>query len=167
MTASTIRELFDFDAWATAKTLDSVAPVEPATYLRDLKSSHGGIHGTLVHVFGASTAWLRRWKGVSPSALTPAAEVPDLPALKGRWAAFRAELTEFLAGLDDEALQDVQPYTDLRGNPHAEPLGQQMLHVINHSSYHRGQVVTMMRQVGAAPVATDLIAYYRERAKSR
>ncbi len=54
-------------------------------------------------------------------------------------------------------------YNDLRGNPQAEPLFQQMQHAINHATYHRGQVVTMMRQVGAKPAATDLIVFYRTR----
>jgi uncharacterized damage-inducible protein DinB len=44
------------------------------------------------------------------------------------------------------------------------PLWQALQHLVNHGSYHRGQVTTMLRQVGAGPVSTDLIVFYRERA---
>jgi uncharacterized damage-inducible protein DinB len=41
-------------------------------------------------------------------------------------------------------------------------------HVVNHGSYHRGQVTTLLRQLGApAPKSVDLIAFYRERAAAR
>lgn len=47
--------------------------------------------------------------------------------------------------------------------PWSEPLYQQIQHVFFHSMYHRGQVVTLLRQLGQTPPRTDLIAFYRER----
>ena len=68
----------------------------------------------------------------------------------------------FVSGLAFEDLTRVIAYGDTRGTAWEERLGRMLRHVVNHSSYHRGQVVTMLRQLGAVPPSTDLIRYYRE-----
>ena len=75
MTLQEIRSLFEYDKWANDRTLESVASVPESRYLDDLKSSHGGIHGTLVHIFGASMVWLQRWKGNFSIKAVTAAEI--------------------------------------------------------------------------------------------
>jgi uncharacterized damage-inducible protein DinB len=163
MTAQDIGTFFAYDAWATERTLESVAALSEELYRKDLGSSHGGIHGTLVHLYGAGLTWLQRWKGRSASPAVSVAEVPTLRVLAGLWKDNRSELDDFVRGITDAALAAPLPYADRKGNPHAEPLFQQMLQVVNHGSYHRGQVVTMLRQVGGTPTATDLIMFYRTR----
>ena len=162
MTTAEILALFAYDHWARERTLQSVAPLPEALYLENLKSSHGGIHGTLLHLFGADTRWLQRWMGGTPSAFPTAEEIPTLHALRSRWQEYRARLSSFLGGLTDAGLHAPVSYADSAGNRHAEPLYQQMQHSVNHASYHRGQVVTMLRQLGAKPIGTDLITFYRE-----
>jgi uncharacterized damage-inducible protein DinB len=49
------------------------------------------------------------------------------------------------------------------GTTFSQPLWQMLQHLANHGSYHRGQVATMLRQLGAKPVGTDMIGFYRER----
>lgn len=161
MTLKVVQELFDFDEWATNRTLDSVSLLSEEQFRRDLKSSLGGIHGTLVHICGADWIWLERWKGNSPSALMTTEQVPSREALKERWESYRAEIPALLHSLDDIRLQEQRAYKDTKGNQHSQPLFQQMLHKINHASYHRGQIVTMLRQLGAKPQNTDLIGFYR------
>jgi uncharacterized damage-inducible protein DinB len=161
MTRQEIVTLFDFDTWATERTVESVSSLAEGTYLEDLKSSHGGIHGTLVHIYSANMVWLQRWKGGLPSTHVSVDDIPSLASLKARRAEYMVELDDFLANLTEARLSAALAYQDLKGNKHSEPLFQQMQHVVNHSSYHRGQIVTMLRQVGAKPVATDLIAFYR------
>ena len=161
MTVSEALTLFEYDSWATDRTLESVSSLSEGKYLEDLKSSHGGIHGTLVHIYGADWIWLQRWKGTSPSGSVTTDEVPNLESLRARWKRHREELDAWLRNLSEARIVAPVSYRDLKGNPHAEPLVQQMYHCINHSSYHRGQVVTMMRQSGSKPIGTDLIAFYR------
>jgi len=156
-----IQELFGFDEWATNRTLDSVAALSEEQFKRDLKSSHGGIHGTLVHMCGADWVWLERWKGNSPNALLSNDQLPTLEALKERWKLYRTEVSILLSALDDARLQAPLAYKDLKGNQYSQPLHQLMIHKVVHASYHRGQVVTMLRQLGTKPVNTDLVGYYR------
>jgi len=161
MTLPLIQQLFAYDEWATNRTLESVSTLTQEQFKQDLKSSHGGIHGTLVHTYGADRIWLERWKGNSPTALMTTEQVPSLDKLKEFWRLYREEIGQFLQTIDDTRLLESFAYKDLKGNQYSQPLFQQMLHKVNHASYHRGQVVTMIRQLGAKPQNTDLVAYFR------
>ena len=162
MTLTEIRTLFEYDEWATDRTLESVTFLPESKYQENLKSSHGGIHGTLAHVCWADALWLSRWRGNSTPRST-ADEMPTLDALKNQWKLLRTDLGGFLGGLSDSKLAAPFAYSDTKGNKHEEPLYQQILHRINHSSYHRGQVVAMLRQIGHKPLGTDMIAFFREK----
>ena len=162
MTLKDLQILFDFDRWATERILEVVATVADDQYAKNLNSSHGGMRGTLVHTYSADWVWLERWKGNSPTALIKEDDIPTFSLLKQKWDAVRAERDRFVQSLNEEKIRMPLSYKNLKGDPFTEPLWQQMQHVVNHSSYHRGQVVTMLRQVGVKPVATDLIAYYRK-----
>lgn len=67
--------------------------------------------------------------------------------------------TGFIHQLVDEALETAITYTNTRGEQWTYPLGHMMQHLVNHSSYHRGQVTTMLRQLGAEAVATDFLVF--------
>jgi uncharacterized damage-inducible protein DinB len=72
-------------------------------------------------------------------------------------------MSEFVSSLTEENISAVVTYKTTEGKQFSYPLWQMMQHVVNHSSYHRGQIVTMLRQLGIRPVGTDLIAYYRSK----
>jgi uncharacterized damage-inducible protein DinB len=161
MTSKEILALFHYDEWATKRTIDSVSSLPEEKYKRDLKSSHGSIHGTLVHMYGAAWIWLERWKGNTPPAPFNVDQILDLSVLNDRWVEYRQSLDAYLPTVDDGKLSAASFFTDNKGNRRSDPLYQQMLQVVNHGSYHRGQVVTMLRQLGEKPQATDLMLYYR------
>jgi uncharacterized damage-inducible protein DinB len=71
-------------------------------------------------------------------------------------------MPQFLKDLAIERLQHVIEYRNLNGETWRYPLWQQLYHVVNHSTYHRGQVVTMLRQLGATPTPTNFLVYYDE-----
>ena len=153
--------LYLYDEWATNKLIDAAEKVDPAKLQKDLGTSFGSLHGTLVHIYGAQFVWLGRWKGATPSGLPKVDEISNLAELKTRWQKLRVEFREFLNSKSEEQLQQVFSYKDLKGKEWSEPLYQQIQHVLFHSMYHRGQVVTLLRQLGEIPPQTDLIAYYR------
>ena len=69
----------------------------------------------------------------------------------------------FVRGLTQADLDRDIEYKTLKFGLYRNPLWQSLLHVINHGTYHRGQVTTMLRQLGAQPILTDLMHFYRER----
>src|SRR3972149_12206201 len=88
--------LFDYCEWANHRFLDAVAPLPAEDYLRDLRGSHGGIHGTLVHTYGAEFLWHQRFGGVSPTSLPGEEQLTGLAVLRERWAALESERRSWL-----------------------------------------------------------------------
>ena len=156
--------LFEYTVWANHKVMRAAATIPVDDFKRDLKSSHGGVRGTLVHTMSAEWIWLERWKGLSPKKMMDEGEFADIVALRDRWAAIEEHRASWLANLRPEAMQEKLRYFSLQGQEFETPLWQMVQHVANHSTYHRGQVVTFLRQLGAKGVSTDLIAWDREQA---
>jgi uncharacterized damage-inducible protein DinB len=164
MNRQDIVTLYDYNAWANARILRAVEPLTPEAFLRDLKNSFPSVRDTLVHILGAEWIWLRRWHGESPSQTLPAADFLTLASLKDRYAAVEKERRAFLEGLSEKRLAQPFPYRDIAGKAHTLLLVQSLQHVVNHGTYHRGQITTMLRQLGATPVSTDLARFYLEHA---
>jgi uncharacterized damage-inducible protein DinB len=120
------------------------------------------IHETVAHIYAAEWAWHQRWQGNSPTALFPAEKLPDVASVRRAWSELEANVRAFLAGLGEAGITRVFEYRLLNGSEGSSPFCQMLQHVVNHASYHRGQVTTMLRQLGAQPgKSMDLIAYYR------
>jgi uncharacterized damage-inducible protein DinB len=164
MTTKDLHDLLDYHYWARDRVLDAVATVTDEEYRRNLSSSFPSIHATLVHTYSAEWAWHSRWEGHSPTALLAADMFPDVDSLRGAWVALEARVRALLATSADADLTHGFDYTLLSGAPGHSTFEQMLQHVVNHATYHRGQVTAMLRQLGAAPPkSTDLIFFYRER----
>jgi uncharacterized damage-inducible protein DinB len=163
MTLEEVRILFDYDCWANHRVLDACAALTEEQFLRELGGSFASVRGTLVHVLGCEWVWLERWRGRSPSALWPVEQFPSLTAVRVRWGEVERDLRAFLDGLAPADVDRQFDYRTTSGAASSNPFWQMFQHFANHGSYHRGQVTTLLRQLGAKPAATDLIVFYRER----
>ena len=161
MTADDLKTMVDYHYWARDRLLEAVAPLTPEQYTRNLGSSFASIRDTLTHTYAAEWAWYSRWQGQSPAALVPSDRFADLAALTAAWRENETNVRAFIdasAGAVDRIIE----YTLLSGQPGASPIWQMVQHVVNHASYHRGQVTTILRQLGAPPAKPmDMIAYDR------
>jgi len=166
MSAALLRDLFAYDTWANGRTLDGLGGLPEEIYHRDLKSSHGGLHGTAVHAMFAQSVWLLRWKGepIDP-AYRLAKESTTLTALRTAWEEIDRDTGAYLAAnLSDAFLARTFEMKTLKGDVFVHRYGDSMLHLVNHSTYHRGQLAGMMRQMGFTPPGTDYILFARGRA---
>ncbi len=167
MTSEEIRLLYDYNSWANHRILNACGALTDEQFTRDLGSSFRSVRDTLAHILGAEWLWLERWwHGISPAALPKADQFPNLASLRHRWAEIESDLLRFVASLSSERLTAVQSYRNTEGKGYSQPLGEMLQHLVNHGSYHRGQITTMLRQLGAKPISTDLIVFYRERASA-
>ena len=164
MTPQEMLVLYEFNAWADRRMLGAVAAVKKEEFLRPMGSSFGSLRDTAAHIYGAEWVWLERFQGRSPGSLPHAAEFQDVESLREKWAGLESRLLGFVGSLTQEDLNRVMEYKTLKFGVYSNPLWQSMQHVVNHGTYHRGQVTTLLRQLGAQPVLTDLMHYYRERA---
>jgi uncharacterized damage-inducible protein DinB len=151
---------YRFNRWAMERTFDACAAVDPELLDRDTGSSFPSIAETLRHILHSEWIWLRRWQGTSPLELPEGGETLPLPGIRREWEAVDDERAEFLEGLGESDLDRKLDYASFAGEPRRHRLWQILRHVVNHTSYHRGQVVAMLRQAGAEGVATDMVRFF-------
>jgi len=157
------QKLIAFHYWARNRMFDAVEPLTNEQFLRDVGGSFGSIRNTIVHTLSAECVWLARWKGESPPGMLTPDGYPDLAAVRRAWADQEAQLRSFFETQTDQSIQRAIAYKTFAGIESQSILWQMLQHVVNHATYHRGQVTTLLRQLGAKPPqSTDLITYYRE-----
>ena len=166
MNQSDIRHLFDYTEWANGLALTAATELSDENLRHDFGISHRSIFGTLLHMAGAEWIWLERWHGRSPAgkeawSLWTTDSCADLPTLNQRWSDLVIRRTQFIAELDEPRMSAELGFRLLSGDASSMRLVDQMHHVANHATLHRGQVVGMIRQLGITPPPTDLLFYLR------
>ncbi len=167
LSASTACDLLLYTLWADRQMLFAVRQVGQDDLVRDAGVSFGSLLGTMAHILGAERMWLSRFTGAPLTRLPSIQDFPDLMAWITGWEETAAGLEAFLATLTDEQLLAPVTWSNSRGETFTRPLWQPVAHLINHSTYHRGQVMSLLRQMGFEEVpSTDLIYYFIERSGS-
>src|SRR6266436_5827196 len=138
MSPEEMRLLYDYNAWANRRSLTAAAALAPEQFTKPM--------------------------GSSSSSLPDTTQYPDVATLGERWGEFEPRLLNFVRALTQSDLDRVMEYKTLKFGVYSNPLWQSMQHLVNHGSYHRGQVTTLLRQLGAPAILTDLMHFYRERA---
>lgn len=162
MTPDYIRTLLDYNYWARDRSLASADQLSPEQLSRNLGSSFSSVLDTLVHIYMAEWIWYHRWQGDS-TARPDTSSLVSLAALRDAWAPLEQQIRSFVESLGPAGLPRTIEYTSLNGQTSTSPFWQMIVHVVNHGTYHRGQVATMLRQLGARPAqSTDMIVFFRE-----
>src|SRR5688572_28509620 len=139
-----LQRLFDYNRWATRRLLEAAQALPAEDLRKNLKSSFPCLLDTLTHMLGAEWIWLQRWKGTSPTASADTTKLDSVGAVGAVWDTLWREQQGFLDGLEDGDQKRAVAYKTLKGDPDTRPLDELMRHVVNHATYHRGQVVTML-----------------------
>jgi uncharacterized damage-inducible protein DinB len=154
---TTLRELFAYNYWARDRQIEACAALSQEQFERAMGNSFSSVRDTLAHLVGVEWLWLERWQGRSPRALPAVEEFPNLETIAERWRAVEQGVTEYIAGLDEDALARPLTYRNMNGETWTYPLWRALLHLVNHQTYHRGQVTTLLRQLGVRPAQVDLL----------
>lgn len=169
MTKDDIELLYEYDRWANNRVLQACSALSAEQFTRDLGGSFPSLRDTLVHIFAGEWGWLQYWKEPFPDpgfladlmarrkVLFDPTAFPDLTAVLKKWAEVEKDQIDFIQLLTDEHLERVVPVRTTQMK-----LIHLMQHVANHSTYHRGQIALMMRQLGAVPQATDFHVFVIE-----
>lgn len=150
-------ELFTYNYWARDRQLEICAALSEDKFLKPQGSSFSSLRDTLVHMLAVEWLWLERWRGNSPKTLLSPDDFPNLLSVRERWDSVEKEMRAFLENLKEEELGLVKTYMSTRGNSWTYPLWQMMYHLLNHQSYHRGQVTTLLRLLNIRPARVDYL----------
>jgi uncharacterized damage-inducible protein DinB len=163
MTFQELQTLVDYHYWARDRVFDAVERLTPDQCARDLGNSFASIHDTLAHLYGAEWIWCSRWEGESPTALPSPNRFADIAAIRAAWLEQEKRVRAVLESLGEDGINRPIEYLTTDGRPQVQVFWHQLQHLVNHGSYHRGQVTTMFRQLKVAPPKSmDLITFYRE-----
>jgi uncharacterized damage-inducible protein DinB len=164
-----IQLLFEYDRWANHRVLQAASALSAEQFTRDLGGSCRSVRDTLVHIVGGEWGWLTYWKEVATGAeflkelwdrhdaMFHPDKFPSIAEVTSRWAEVEKEHIEFLNDLTNESLKKMLPIRTTQVS-----LANLMQHLANHSTYHRGQVALMLRQLDAKPMATDFHLFVLE-----
>ena len=163
MTKADLQLLLEFNDWARGRMLDAIRPLTAEQFTAPLGNSFSSVRDTVVHIYSAEWVWHMRCQGQSPTAPLAAEDYPDLATIESAWLDLAGKWRAFVDALGtDQYLQEID-YRQMNGQAFRSPVWHIVQHVVNHSTYHRGQVMTLLRQLGAGAVSTDLIVFHRER----
>lgn len=170
MTKDDIQLLYEYDRWANNQILQALSDISPEQFTRDLAGSCRSVRDAFVHIIAGEWIWITYWKEVPRSsefvtalekrrdALFNPSSFPNLAAVRSKWADVEKQQVAFVGSVTDESLGKTLLFRTTQVK-----LAHLMQHVVNHSSYHRGQIASMIRQLGAKPVATDFHVFLVER----
>jgi uncharacterized damage-inducible protein DinB len=163
MILADLKRLLKFNDWANARVFDAIAILTPEQLTKDLGSSFPSVGLTAAHMVAAEWIWLQRWLGMSNNKFPDWAASTDLADVRRRLAEIEQQRWAFFNSLSDADILVPRAFKLISGTEDQQPLDVMVTHVVNHATYHRGQVATMFRQLGLKPIGTDFITFAREK----
>ncbi|WP_309083974.1 DinB family protein [Chelativorans sp.] len=152
-----------YNRWANGLLYDAAAGLTNEEFTRDVGAFFGSMLGTLNHLLVADRVWMNRFtgEGDAPARLDTILH-PALPALRLAREAEDKRIAEWVAALDEDALQGRFTYMTIV-NPQvvSQRLAPALLHFFNHHAHHRGQAHVILSVLGKTPPSLDLIYFHR------
>lgn len=158
-------DLFSYHQWAALECLRHVQSVGVGLYHKEGANSFASIEKTVEHLIGVEKLWLLRMTGAE----SPAFEWYDVSTVEKAMEAFmllHAEMELYFASLTEEQWQENLHFKNLHGDDFQNTRDEMLFTVINHASYHRGQITSFLRQFGKPGVPLDYL-YYKKQSKNR
>jgi uncharacterized damage-inducible protein DinB len=159
LTITTLQFVYDYHYWMTRQMLGACEALRLEQWSQPMGHSWGSVHGVVVHMLAAELIWYARWQGQTPTRLAQADDYPTLAAVRTAWEPLEAKMRAFIAQCDEARLQADLNWVNTRGQAFAAPLGQVMLHVANHGTHHRGELVGMLALLDVPHPEDDLLWY--------
>lgn len=152
-------EQLNYDRWANSRLIDAMNELDSQSFRQKIARSFPSVHQTVVHILWAEELWLERWQGRSFVPSLDPEDFPSLQIIRIKLHDVHAKQLLFLTGLPADAADRVVGYVNFRGQRWDYTLRQMVQHLIVHSAYHRGQLATLLRQLGLIPPSTDYLVF--------
>jgi uncharacterized damage-inducible protein DinB len=159
-----LKDYCAYNVWANKLVVNWLRHKPIEVLEREVPSSFPSLRATLLHIWAAEDIWLNRLKGVSPAEFVSESYTGGTPEMLD-WLIQNSELFEnFVQRQSEEFFSNTSVYKHTNGQSYEQYNSEIILHCMQHSTYHRGQIVTIARNLGLVdPPKTDYVAYVRLR----
>src|SRR5438552_15247483 len=99
MTIEDLKTLLDYHYWACNRVLEAASRLTAEQFKHDLGSSFKSIRDTLAHTYSSEWAWYQRWQGISPNAMLPFDDFPDITSIRSIWTTHESKMRAFVDSL--------------------------------------------------------------------
>lgn len=153
----------DYNVWANKRICESARGLTDDKWNIEVISSFSSVRKTLLHMLDAQIVWLTRLNGKSITAWPSKNFNGFNDEIISQLTEQSAQYYAYFKDKDDAYFVSECTYNDFKGNPHTTMISDIVQHIMNHSTFHRGQIVTMLRQLGLEKISqTDYITYVRK-----
>ena len=147
-----IKAYYAYNSWAATRLLDALEKLTPQELSATGCSGHGSIRDTLAHFMSTQWGWFSWFDGSMPATQAIALRIPGesfdtIAKARERWAQIDKQATDTIKGLNDDKLLDQWTWS-LPSGGDSLPLWRLLLHVANHGTHTRGQIVAAIRRLG-------------------
>jgi uncharacterized damage-inducible protein DinB len=157
MNANAFRQFYDYHFAENRKIWDTcVIPLSLEQFTQNANYSHGSIRNQVVHLMSVDEAWFSGLRGVEPPKPFPPAAFDDRKIIRLHWDTVEKDIRAYLANLQDERLFE-KPFPE--GEDKDLVLWQVLLHVVNHGTDHRAQLLRLLNDLGVKTGPQDYIFY--------
>lgn len=158
MNADAFRHFYDYHFAENRSIWDNyVTQLSQEQFTQEVNYSHGSVREQIVHLMSVDEVWFSELQGVEPSEPLPSASLDDRESIRAHWDSVEQGMRAYLAELRDDMLFD---------KPIEEPeedkeliVWQVLLHVVNHGTDHRAQLLRLLNDLGLETVSQDYIFY--------
>lgn len=163
-----IEDFAAYNVWANQLMIDACLLLDESQLDKEINSSFPAIRQTIYHCLSAEHIWLQRLERAANPEWLQGKITGSFADACAKWQETSKQMLGYVRTLNDDGLASGKcSFSDLSGKVHEMSVNDILLHVFNHGTYHRGQLVTMLRQAGVTEIPrTDFIVFARMRSKS-
>ena len=159
MSIDELRNLYRYNSWANDAFARVLRELPDETFRREVGGAFPSLQRIFAHLVAAEWVWLERWQGHSPAAFPEWVQSGNASLLADVLRDVESRRAGQFTGLRESDLETALSLRYLSGQPASHVLRDVLVHVVNHSTYHRGQLSLMMRLLDLAPPSTDFIRF--------
>jgi uncharacterized damage-inducible protein DinB len=156
-----LQQYATYNVWANKTLLDRISKLSEVQINKEIASSFSSVYKTIKHMWLAEEAWWQRIKLVENPVLQSETFTGSFEELYTQFAKQSQQWKDWVDAASDNQLNHVFAYVRNK-EQHKMNVYDMLQHVFNHGTYHRGQLVTLLRQLGEDKIpATDYVAWCR------
>lgn len=157
-----IQSLAAYNIWANRQLFDAALQLDPALHEQTVPSSFPTLKATFMHMWDAESGWWQRLQNHEHIVIPSKTFHTHLKDVANGLLGQNQIWQDWTHGITEESLHTRFSYTNTKGAHFEQPVWQMALHLFNHGTYHRGQVVTILRHLGLTSIpSTDFIIWSR------